>query len=115
MAKAALSDPDYIAATGMAVQAITGVRATVCYSKTHIAPWNLRENKPVGVKATIRGMQAWRFLASCVEVVMPRIKDYKGVKGTTGDGGGNLMFGFTPEQVALFPEIEGVFVPFPCV
>ncbi|RPB26815.1 ribosomal protein L5 [Terfezia boudieri ATCC MYA-4762] len=106
MVKGALVDPDYIAVAGMAIQVITGVRSTVCYAKAHIAPWGLRENKPVAVKATIRGMQAWRFLASCIDVVLPRIKDYKGVKGSTGDGSGNLMFGFTPAEMALFPEIE---------
>lgn len=107
MVKGALTDPDHIAVAGMAVQAITGVRATVCYSKKHIAPWGLKSDTAIGVKSTIRGMQAWRFLASCIDVVMPRIKDYRGVKGSTGDESGDLSFGFTPEEMALFPEIEG--------
>ena len=37
---------------------------------------------------------------------MPRIKDWKGVSGTSGDSIGNISFGMTPEQVALYPEIE---------
>ena len=111
MVKGALVDPDYIVVAGMAVQAITGVRSTVCYSKSHVAPWGLQKHKPVAVKAMIRGMQAWRFLASCIDVVMPRIKDYKGVKGSSGDGNGNLMFGFAPKEMALFPEIEGIPTP----
>ena len=107
MCKGALQDSDYIAAAGMAVQSITGVRATVCYSKNHIAPWGLKEDMPVAVKVHLRGMQAWRFLSSCVDIVMPRIKDYKGVKGSAGDSSGNITFGFKPEELALFPEIEG--------
>ena len=107
MCKGALQDPDYIAVAGIAVQAITGVRATVCYSKTHIAPWGLKENKPIAVKARVTGMQAYRFLSSVIDVVMPRIKDYRGVPGTSGDGSGNLTFGFSATELALFPEIEG--------
>jgi large subunit ribosomal protein L5 len=37
---------------------------------------------------------------------MPKIKEWKGVKGSSGDSSGNLTFGFTPEETALFPEVE---------
>jgi large subunit ribosomal protein L5 len=48
----------------------------------------------------------YHFLSKCVDVVMPKIKDWRGVKGSSGDSSGNLAFGFTPEEVAMFPEVE---------
>jgi len=48
----------------------------------------------------------YHFLAKVVDVVMPKIKDYKGASGGSGDGSGNLAFGFTSETVGMFPEIE---------
>ncbi|KAI5806596.1 ribosomal protein L5 domain-containing protein [Peziza echinospora] len=104
--KGAINEPGYLYSAGMAIQAITGVRATVCNSKHHIAPFGLKDDVPIAVKSRLIGMPAYRFLASIVDVVMPRIKDYKGVKGSSGDNSGNISFGFTPEEVSLFPEIE---------
>jgi len=39
-------------------------------------------------------------------VVMPRIKEYKGVSGSSGDGSGDLAWGFGPDVVGVFPEVE---------
>lgn len=48
----------------------------------------------------------YHFVGKLIDVVMPKIKDWKGVKGTSGDSSGNITFGLEPENVALFPEIE---------
>ena len=48
----------------------------------------------------------YHFLSKLVDVVMPKIKDYKGIKGSSGDSSGCIGLGLTEEQVALFPEIE---------
>lgn len=106
MSKAALENPAYIAAAGTVVQAITGVKAEVCHAKANYAPWNIVTGKPCGVKATVKGPQAYRFLSSLIDVVMPRIKDYPGVNRTSGDKSGNIAFGFKPSMVQLFPEVE---------
>ena len=45
------------------------------------------------------------FLAKCIETVFPSIKEWKGLKGSSGDGSGNLGFGLSPETVGGFPEI----------
>lgn len=106
MCKQALDNPAFIAAAGTVVQAITGVRAEVCYAKKSYAPWGLVSGKPVGVKSTVKGPQAYRLLSSLIDVVMPRIKDYPGVNRTTGDRSGNISLGFGPSSVQLFPEVE---------
>jgi len=91
---------------GMIVQAISNVRATTHKAKHSVVGWGLREGKYVSVTATMEREDAYHFMAKLVDVVLPRIKEWKGVPGSTGDGSGNMSFGLTPDQVALFPEIE---------
>jgi large subunit ribosomal protein L5 len=109
MVKGALQDTGYLAVAGMVVQSITGVRTQVGFAKRSIAPFDLRAKRAISVKADLKGQLAWRFMANLVDVVMPRIKEYQGVKGSSGDSSGNISFGFTPEEVALFPEIGGLY------
>jgi len=71
-----------------------------------VQPWGLRSGKFCAVSTELRGEDMYHFLSKCVDVVMPRIKDWKGIKGSSGDSSGNISFGFTPEVVALFPEME---------
>lgn len=106
MVKGAVGDSGYLHAAGMALQAITGVRVTTCKSKTDVVPWGLRKGKYIAVKCELRGEDMWHFLGRCVDVVLPRIKDWPGVKGSAGDSSGNITFGLKPDAVKLFPEIE---------
>lgn len=100
------NDSAYLQVAGMIVQAITNVRATVFTAKHTIANFNLRKGNPCSVGVELRGEDMYYFLAKVVEVVMPRIKDYKGVKGSSGDGSGDLAWGFGPDVVGGFPEVE---------
>lgn len=60
----------------------------------------------MAVKAELRGENMYCFLSKVVDVVMPRIKEYKGVSGGSGDGSGNLAFGLQSSAVGAFPEVE---------
>lgn len=91
---------------GLVLQSITNVRATVHRARKSIATLGLRERQAVSVSCDLTGEDMYCFLAKVVDVVMPKIKDYKGVSGGSGDGSGNLAFGFPGETVAGFPEIE---------
>lgn len=91
---------------GMIVQAISNVRATSHKARHNVVGWGLREGKYVAVTADMEREDAQHFLAKLIDVVLPRIKEWKGVPGSSGDGSGNMTFGLTPDQVALFPEIE---------
>lgn len=91
---------------GMAIQAITGVRCTSHAAISNVLQWGMRAGKFVAVSSDLTGEDMYHFLSKCVDIVMPRIKDWKGVKGTSGDSSGNISFGLTPEAVAYFPEIE---------
>lgn len=91
---------------GMIVQAITNVRATAHKAKHNVVQWGLREGKFISVTANAEREDAYNFVAKLVDVVLPRIKEWKGVAGSSGDGSGNITFGLTPDQLSLFPEVE---------
>lgn len=111
MVRQAMKDSAHLHAAGMVVQSITGVRASVHKSKENIAMWELRSGKTISVTAQVKGRSAYRFLSQLIDVVLPRIKDWKGVAGGSGDSSGNITFGMSPEAVSMFPEIEGGFSP----
>jgi large subunit ribosomal protein L5 len=108
----AQKDSAFLHAAGMVLQSITGAKAKVHYSKVNVAAFELRARKPISLTSHVGGPLAYRFLGTLIDVVLPRIKDYQGVKGGSGDSTGNISFGFTPDAVALFPEVEGKNIPF---
>ncbi|KAF3919180.1 hypothetical protein AA313_de0203001 [Arthrobotrys entomopaga] len=103
---ASTTSPLAIRVAIMVAQVITGSKATIHKAKKTVATWGLKKDTETAVTCRITGPAMYRFLATCIDIVMPRIKEYKGVRGTTGDRSGNLAFGFTPDVVAQFPEIE---------
>lgn len=105
MVKGAMEDTGHLAVAGMALQAITNVRATT-HAATKSSSFGLRAGKHISLTCDLYGEEAYHFLSKLVTLVMPKIKDYKGVKGSSGDNSGNIALGLTPDQLALFPEIE---------
>ena len=59
---------------------------------------------PLGTMVTLRGDRMYEFLDRVVTVAMPRIRDFRGVKGTSFDGRGNFAFGL--KEHIVFPEIN---------
>jgi large subunit ribosomal protein L5 len=111
--KQAATENSYLHAGGMAIQAITNVRVEVLKSRKAVAEWGAKKDKWVAVKADLKGEDMYHFLSKVVELVLPRIKDWKGISNKSGDTTGNITFGLTPEQVALFPEIEVNYESYP--
>lgn len=100
------SDSAHIHVAGMVLQAITNVRATVFDAKQTIANFSLRKGKPCAVGVELRGEDMYCFLSKVVETVMPKIKEFKGVSGASGTGSGDIGWGFGPDTVGSFPEVE---------
>jgi len=100
------SDPAHLQVAGMVLQAITNVRATVFDAKKSIVNFNLKKGRPCAVAVELKGEDMYCFLSKVVEVVMPKIKDYKGVSGGSGTGSGDIGWGFGPDTVGTFPEVE---------
>ncbi len=83
---------------------ITGQKPIIAKAKKSIANFKLRENKPIGVKVTLRGQRMWAFLDRLMNVALPRVRDFRGVPSEAFDGRGNYTLGLREQLV--FPEIE---------
>ncbi|PKY05435.1 ribosomal protein L5 [Aspergillus campestris IBT 28561] len=104
---AAQEHSGWIHVAGMAVQAISNARVSTFKSRTSVATWGIAPGRDtVAVKAELRGEDMHHFFGKLVDVVLPKVKDWEGVKGTSGDSSGNITLGLEPAHVALFPEIE---------
>jgi large subunit ribosomal protein L5 len=83
---------------------ITGQKPLVTKAKKSIAGFKVREGQSIGAKVTLRGDRMWEFLDRLISVVLPRIRDFRGLNPATFDGHGNFTFGLTEQLV--FPEID---------
>jgi large subunit ribosomal protein L5 len=84
--------------------AITGQAPSVRKAKASIAGFNVREGLPVGLKVTLRGVKMYDFLARLFTIVLPRLRDFRGVSLKSFDKEGNYNLGM-PEH-SVFPEID---------
>lgn len=83
---------------------LVGQRPALRRSRKAISGFNLREGEPVGVKVTLRGKRMYDFLQKLFGIVLPRLRDFRGVSRSAFDGGGNYTLGITEHTV--FPEID---------
>jgi large subunit ribosomal protein L5 len=82
---------------------ISGQKPTVRKAKKSVANFKLRKGMPIGVAVTLRGSRMWEFTDRLISVVLPRIRDFRGVKAKF-DGRGNYTLGLAEQSV--FPEVE---------
>lgn len=83
---------------------ISGQKAVATKAKKSIASFKVREGMPVGCMVTLRGERMYDFYQKLVCVVLPRIRDFRGVSPKSFDGRGNYTFGL--KEQSLFPEIH---------
>lgn len=83
---------------------ISGQKPVIKRAKKSIAGFKLRENVPIACMVTLRGKRMYQFLDKLFNIVLPRIRDFKGVSSSAFDGKGNLNIGIK-EQI-VFPEID---------
>lgn len=88
--------------------AISGQKPVVTKSKLSISNFKIREGLPIGVKVTLRGVRMWYMLEKLIHIVLPRVKDFRGLSDKSFDGNGNYSFGFKDQFV--FPEIDSTVV-----
>ncbi|KAK5109433.1 hypothetical protein LTR62_006992 [Meristemomyces frigidus] len=106
MVKGAIDDSAHLHVMGMVLQAITGVRAESHSAKRSVAGFGIRAGQHLSLTCKLEGETMYHFLSKLVDVVLPKIKDWQGVKGSTGDSSGHLALGLQPKDVVLFPEVE---------
>ncbi|MGD0829043.1 MAG: 50S ribosomal protein L5, partial [Desulfobaccales bacterium] len=86
------------------LSAIAGQKPVVTRAKKSIAAFKLREGMPIGCMVTLRRERMYFFMDKLVNVVLPRVRDFRGVSEKAFDGRGNYTLGVR-EQI-IFPEID---------
>lgn len=86
------------------LQTITGQRPIVTRARKSISNFGLREGMPVGVKVTLRRERMYEFLDRLINVVIPRVRDFRGLNTRAFDGRGNYSVGVREQMI--FPEID---------
>ena len=100
----AVSDTKKVRAAEADLTQIAGQKPVVTKAKTSIAGFKVREDMPIGVKVTLRRDRMYEFLDRLITVAMPRVRDFRGVPGTSFDGRGNYAMGL--KEHIVFPEID---------
>lgn len=100
----AMDNPKALDAAVQDLSAITGQKPVVTKARKSIANFKLREGHAIGTAVTLRGDKMWAFLDRLMNIVLPRVRDFRGVSAESFDGRGNYTLGLR-EQI-IFPEIE---------
>ncbi len=100
----AVKDTKKVKTAAEELSAIAGQKAVITKAKKSIAGFRVREEMPLGCKVTLRGDRMYEFLDRLITVALPRVRDFRGVKGSSFDGRGNYAMGLK-EQI-VFPEIN---------
>ncbi len=100
----ALDNPKALDAAVIDLTAIAGQKPIITKARKSIANFKLREGRAIGTAVTLRGERMWAFLDRLMNIVLPRVRDFRGVSAESFDGRGNYTLGLR-EQI-IFPEIE---------
>ena len=84
------------------LEIVTGQKAVITKARKSVAGFKLREGQPIGAKVTLRGMKMNDFITRLISVVIPRVRDFRGLDRNM-DGNGNLTVALKEQSV--FPEI----------
>jgi large subunit ribosomal protein L5 len=83
---------------------ISGQKPVITKAKKSIASFKLRAGMPIGCMVTLRRERMYEFLHKLVYIVLPRVRDFKGVSSKSFDGRGNYTLGL--KEQTIFPEID---------
>lgn len=83
---------------------IAGQKAVITRAKKSISNFKIRKGMSVGVKVTLRGARMYNFLYKLIHLVLPKVRDFRGLDPNSFDGKGNYAFGLTEQLV--FPELR---------
>jgi len=100
----AVQNPKVLDGAVADLKAITGQKPVITRAKKSIAAFKLRAGVPIGTKVTLRSSKMYEFVDKLVNVVLPRVRDFRGISPKSFDGRGNYTMGLK-EQI-IFPEIE---------
>jgi large subunit ribosomal protein L5 len=96
--------PDYRDTVVSTLTTITGQRPVMVKARVSVSNFKVREGAPSAFMVTVRRERMWSFFDRLVNLAMPRVKDFRGVKASAFDPGGSYSFGLTEQ--AVWPEIN---------
>lgn len=102
--KNATADKKNMEISADVMKIITGQKPKVTAAKKSIASFKLREGEKIGLMVTLRGNRMYDFYGKLVDIVLPRLKDFRGVSRDSFDGRGNYTLGLS--EYSVFPEID---------
>ena len=100
----AVADSKKAAAAMKDLALIAGQKPVATKARQSIAQFKIREGMVVGAKVTLRKDRMYEFLDRLITIALPRVKDFRGLKGTSFDGRGNYAMGL--KEHIVFPEIN---------
>ena len=100
----ALENKNALDAAARDLGTITGQKPMLCRARKSVANFKLRKGVPIGAKVTLRGKRMYEFLDRLITIVIPRIRDFRGLSPKSFDQAGNYNLGIS-EQI-VFPEIN---------
>jgi large subunit ribosomal protein L5 len=100
----AINDKTIIDTVVSEIMGITGQRPVVTKAKLAVSTFKIRQGDPIGVKVTLRGEKMWNFTEKMIDLVFPRIKDFRGLNPKAFDQAGNYTVGL--EEQTVFFEID---------
>ena len=103
-AGATLTEPEAMEEIVDMVTKISGQKPVVNKARKAVSAFKVREGMEIGVSVTLRGNRMWEFFDKLVNIVFPRVKDFRGLEVSAFDGSGNYSIGI--EDHTVFPEID---------
>ena len=100
----AIQDKKHLEDANSALTLIAGQKPVITTARKSIAGFKLREGMPIGCKVTLRGNRMYEFLDRLLSLVLPRVRDFRGVNDKAFDGRGNYSLGLT--EYLVFPELN---------
>ena len=100
-------DKKYIIPGLIALEIISGQKQKTTAAHKSISGFKLRENQIIGCKVDLRGELMFHFLEKLITIVLPRVRNFRGIFFKFFDGKGNLNLGLS--SLLIFPELENYF------
>ncbi len=101
----AMQDKKFLELALEAMTEIAGQQPVSTIARNSIAGFRLREGVPIGCKVTLRRDKMYEFLDRLISIVLPRVRDFRGISRTAFDGRGNYSLGLA--EWLVFPELSG--------
>ncbi len=100
----AVSNKDVLEKVQEQLGLITAQKPIVTKARKSISAFKIRKGLPIGAKVTLRGEKMYGFLEKLTKIIIPRLRDFRGIRERSLDSSGNLNLGFSEQTI--FPEID---------